>query len=63
MAAHKFRIGQPVTYRPDRSTFPVRCTVVALVPTPAGAECAYRIRIPGQSHDLVVTERKLREVL
>ena len=60
MAFHKFKIGQRVTYRPNRDATPTLYTVTTLLPERAG-EFKYHIRRSGASIDLVVGESELRE--
>jgi hypothetical protein len=60
MPFHKFKIGQRVSYRPTRDTFPTWYTVTALLPAKDG-KFKYRIRRQGASEDLVVRESELRE--
>ena len=60
MAFHKFKIGQPVSYQPSRSNFPVRWVVTALVPEEDG-DLKYRIRRLDAPEDSVVSEKHLRE--
>jgi hypothetical protein len=60
MAGHKFKIGQRVSYRPSRETFPIWCVVTALLPAMNG-EFKYQIRRQGASTNLVVGESYLRE--
>jgi hypothetical protein len=58
---HKFKIGQRVSYRPTRDTFPTWYTVTALLSERDG-EFKYRIcRQGGAAADLVVGESDLRE--
>jgi hypothetical protein len=60
MAFHKFKIGQRVSYRPSRDTFPTWYVVTALLPAMNG-EFKYQIRRQDGSADLVVNEGDLRE--
>jgi hypothetical protein len=60
MAFHKFKIGQRVSYRRSRDTFPTWYVVTALLPAMNG-EFKYQIRRQDGSADLVVNEGDLRE--
>ena len=59
VAFHKFKIGQRITYRPDRDPVLFPCIVTALLPEKDG-EFKYRIRRSGASVDIVVGESELR---
>ena len=62
MMFHKFKIGQPVGYRPPRGLYVLEGTflVTALLPERNGA-FEYRIRHPAETHDRVVSEAELHQ--
>jgi hypothetical protein len=64
MPAHKFRIGQMVTYRPAERGLdvpPGACMVVACLPQgEETGELEYRIRNLNEEHERVAKESELR---
>lgn len=57
---HKFKIGQPVGYRPPRGIYVAggAFVVTALLPERNG-DFEYRIRHPSEAHERVVSEKEL----
>ena len=63
MSAHKFRIGQIVTYRPDqrgRDAPPGVYIITARLPASADGQFEYRIKNLNEQHERVAKERELR---
>jgi hypothetical protein len=64
MSAHKFRIGQMVTYRPDQSGQDIPpggiYMITACLPESVDGQFEYRIRNLNEQHERVAKERELR---
>ena len=63
MSAHKFRIGQIVTYRPDqrgRDVPPGAYMITARLPASADGQFEYRIKNLNEQLERVAKERELR---
>jgi len=60
MDAHKFRIGQSVTYRSRGVDAPQGAyVIIALLPQGDHGECKYRIRHSYERHERVAKESEL----
>jgi hypothetical protein len=63
MSAHKFRIGQIVTYHPDQrgqDVPPGEYMITARLPESADGQFEYRIKNLNEQHERVANERELR---
>ena len=64
MSAHKFRIGQIVTYRPDQRSQDTPAggvyMIIARLPTSTDGQFEYRIRNLNEQHERVAKESELR---
>jgi hypothetical protein len=60
MAAHKYKMGQDVTYHPPKNSLfgPTKYTVLRLLPI-EGGELKYRIKSATESFERVATESQL----
>lgn len=60
MAAHKYKMGQDVTYHPPKNSLfgPTKYTVLKLLPI-EGGELKYRIKSATESFERVATESQL----
>ena len=62
MTTHKYKVGQPVDFRPSRGAMPASSRaykIVRLLP-PEGEDLLYRIKSIGEPFDRIAKERELR---